>query len=313
MLPRDFPRVLGCEVTNPHKSCFDDIALIRLPLPRPLDQLATKKELHTWLAQLLLVTLRSPNSGPPPGRVDLPNNLTAFLHVLCHLHRVGFPSHWIGDFWQSVISNNFFTVVALYLGRLPVPSTEMKNRKPLRKVHVDAWLAELQVIMASAKLALPFSVALPSDWPSVEDIGTYEAPLLSSDLQTIPGQSTPVIMSGGSPFIKAIGLMFYQPNKEATVVGLASRVHAILEGEPRVRDVKVQIILGQEQVDLRQGGIVSWRMSKSWFEKMKVEKWVLAAYRTDLSIPGEHLDFRCPCTTDAPVFVLFYSYTTSVG
>ena len=54
-------------------------------------------------------------------------------------------------------------------------------------------------------------------------------------------------MSTGSPFIKAIGLMFYQPNKEATIAGLASRVHAILEGEPGVRDVKVQIILGQER------------------------------------------------------------------
>jgi len=47
----------------------------------------------------------------------------------------------------------------------------MSSRKPLRKIHLDAWLAELQVIMASANLALPFLVALPSDWPSVEDIG----------------------------------------------------------------------------------------------------------------------------------------------
>ena len=162
--------------------------------------------------------------------------------------------------------------------------------------------------MASANLALPFSVALPSDWPSVEDIGTYKAPLLSSDLRTMPGQSTSII----SPFVKAIGLIFYQPDKEATISGLASRVHAILEGEPRVRNVKVQIILGQEEVDLRQGGIVSWRMSKSWFEKVKAEKWVLAAYRTDLSIPGGYLDFECPCTTDVPTSVLFYSYAISV-
>ena len=190
-----------------------------------------------------------------------------------------------------MISNNFFTDIALYLGRLPVPSTEMSRRKPLRKVHLDVWLAELQVIMASANFALLFSIALPSDWPSVENIGTYEAPLSSSDSQIMRGQSTPVMMSTVFPFIKAIGLMFYQPNKEATVSGLASCVHAILEGERQVRDVKVQILLGQEQVDLRHGGMVSWRMSKSWFEKMKAEKWVLAAYRTDLSTPSEYLDF----------------------
>jgi hypothetical protein len=44
--------------------------------------------------------------------------------------------------------------------------------------------------------------------------------------------------------------MFYQPNKEATIAGLASRIHAIL-GETGVRAVK---ILEQEEVDLRQGG-----------------------------------------------------------
>ena len=43
--------------------------------------------------------------------------------------------------------NKTFTDIALYLGRLPVPSTEMRSRKPLRKMHLDAWLAELQVIM----------------------------------------------------------------------------------------------------------------------------------------------------------------------
>ena len=105
--------------------------------------------------------------------------------------------------------------------------------------------------------------------------------------------------------------MFYQPNKEATVAGSASRVHALL-GEPGVRDVRMRMILGQEEVDLRQGGIISWGTSKLWFEKMKAEKWVLAAYRADLSIPGGYLDFLCPCTTDAPISDLFYSYTTSV-
>jgi len=75
--------------------------------------------------------------------------------------------------------------------------------------------------------------------------------------------------------------------------------------------VKVQIVLGQEEVDLRQGDIVSWRMVNSWIKKMKAEKWVLAAFRTDLSIPGRYLDFGYPCTTDAPISVLFYSYTTS--
>jgi hypothetical protein len=63
----------------------------------------------------------------------------------------------------------------------------------------------------------------------------------------MPGQSTSVMMSAGSAFIKVIGLMFYQPNKEATIAGLASRVHAIL-GETGVRGVK---FLEQEEVETR--------------------------------------------------------------
>ncbi|KAF8968714.1 hypothetical protein BDZ97DRAFT_2056141 [Flammula alnicola] len=278
--PHDVPRILGCEVVNPQSSGWDDIAVKHIKLPRPLDKLASKKELHTWLAHLLLCILC--NGIPhPPSRVDLPNNLGAFFHVLVHLHRVGFPSHWIGDFIQSVVSDNLVTDVAPYLGRLPIPMTEVNKRKASRRIHLDPWQAELQVILASTKAALPFSVAVPPEYPSWEDIRIYKATVEPVNLQRNPlsrywGPLT-------SPFTRAVGLIFYRPTRDLDADALAHRVPAILEGDREVQGLKVQIMLSQEKVDLSKGEL-SWKMSKSWYEKMKAEKWKMAAYRTDLTV-----------------------------
>ncbi|KAF8970584.1 hypothetical protein BDZ97DRAFT_1753793 [Flammula alnicola] len=278
--PHDVPRILGCEVINPRSSGWDDIAVKHIKLPRPLDKLASKKELHTWLAHLLLCILC--NGIPsPPSRVDLPNNLGAFFHVLVHLHRVGFPSHWIGDFIQSVVSDNLVTDVAPYLGRLPIPMTEVNKRKPFRRIHLDAWQAELQVILASTKAALPFSVAVPPEYPSWEDIRIYKATVEPVNLQRNPLSRYWGPLA--SPFTRAVGLIFYRPTKGLDADTLVHRVPAILEGDREVQGLKVQIMLSQEKVDLSKGEL-SWKMSESWYEKMKAEKWKMAAYRTDLTV-----------------------------
>ncbi|KAF8970597.1 hypothetical protein BDZ97DRAFT_1914492 [Flammula alnicola] len=284
--PHDVPRILGCEVINPQSSGWDDIAVRQIKLPLPLDKLASKKELHTWLAHLLLCILCNGVPKPPPSRVDLPNNLGAFFHVLVHLHRVGFPSHWIGDFVQSVVSDNLVTDVAPYLGRLPIPMTEVNKRKASRRIYLDAWQAELQVILASTKAALPFSVAVPPEYPSWEDIRIYKATVEPVNLQRNPlsrywGPLT-------SPFTRAIGLIFYRPTGDLDADALAHRVPAILEGDREVHGLKVQIMLSQEKVDLGKGEL-SWKMSKSWYEKMKAEKWKMAAYRTDLTVASTEL------------------------
>jgi hypothetical protein len=286
--PAELPRILGCQIINPNNNCFDDIVLERLPLPRPLDQLASKKELHTYLTHLLLCILCSARPDMPPARVDLPNNINAFFHVLVHLHRVGFPSHWIGDFMHSVVSDTLVTDIKPYLGTLPILPTEVTKRflNAPRKVHLGAWQAELQTIFALTKATLPFSVALPADYPSINDIGTYKAKVTPIDLQRHRD-----LFSWGqliSPLIKAIGLMFYRPHKKFDADALARRVPGLLEGDRDLQDVNVQIILGPESLDMTKGEI-SWKMSRAWYEKMKSEKWVMAAYRTELYVAGKDL------------------------
>ncbi|KDR74060.1 hypothetical protein GALMADRAFT_269552 [Galerina marginata CBS 339.88] len=282
LLPQDLPRILGCEIINPGRTAFDDIALQQLSLPRSLDQLASKKELHNWLAHLLLCTLCNGIPRHPPARIDLPNNLNAYLHVLVHLSRVGFPSHWIGDFLQSLVSNNLITDLQPYLGRTPIPKSEIRNRKSSpRKVNLEAWQAELQVMLALTIPALPFTVALPPDYPQFSDIQTFKATVRPIDLKKHRlANQWAVLVSG---FTKTIGLMFYKPTKDIDADFLAQRISAIIEGDRDVRDAQVQILLSQESVDLRKGEL-SWKLSRAWNEKMKKEGWFLAAFRTDLRV-----------------------------
>ncbi|KAF9480633.1 hypothetical protein BDN70DRAFT_600662 [Pholiota conissans] len=281
LTPDELPRVLGCQILNPDHDCFDDIVLEKLPLPRPLDKLASKKKLHTYLTHLLLCTLCSAKSKMPPARVDMPNNLNAFFHVLVHLHRVGFPSHWIGDFMQFVVSDTLVTDIKPYQGILPIPRAEIRNRflSAPRKVHLNVWKVELQTIFAMLKATLPFAVTLPADYPSLNDIATYNAKVIPINLE----RHRNAFLWGPlmSPLMKAVGLMFYRPHKKFNSDALASRVPRLLEGNRDVQDVEMQIILGPKSLDMAKSEI-SWRMSKAWYEKMKSEKWVVAAYRTEL-------------------------------
>ncbi|KAF8962201.1 hypothetical protein BDZ97DRAFT_1130396 [Flammula alnicola] len=277
--PRDLPRFLGGNLMDGNSSPFGDIVVTPLPLPRPLDELASKRELHAWLADLLLCILCNAPSLPSP-RIELPNNLTAFFQVLIHLHRVGFPAHWLGDFVQYIVSDNLVTDATPYLGLLPVPPNEPRKRKVARKVNLRVWQANIEVILASVQSALPFAVSLPQDYPTLQDIQTYKARVKPRDFSRDPLRG-PL----SSPFIRSIGLLFYAPNPTFDAEQLASRISRLLEGDPDLRTMQVQIMLSQESVNLRTGEI-SWKMNQQWYKKMQREQWKMVVYRTDMSHPA---------------------------
>lgn len=282
LLPQDVPRFLGCKVVKPGGLCWDDIILQAMSLPRPLDKLASKKELHTWLAHLLVCTLCSGTPQTPPVKVEMPNNLGAFIHVLIHLRRVGFPSHWIGDFLQSVLADTLVTSAVPYIGKLPIPVSESYKKNSARKINLAPWRADLEVILTLVKDALPFVVTLPSGYPtSADDIHTYSATVdpIHLELDRRSDVWGPLTM----PFCPAIGIIFYNGLNFTDVPELLPQ---ILEGKTTEASGELQVMIGVEEVDLSKG-VVSWKMSKSWYEKMRREKWRMAAYRTDLKVLGK--------------------------
>ncbi|KAH9476906.1 hypothetical protein JR316_0010822 [Psilocybe cubensis] len=279
---QDLPRFLGCAILNPSRFIFDDIALQNLPLPRKLDELASKQELHAWLAHLLLCILCNARPVHAPMRIYLPANLGSYLNVLVHLHRVGFPSHWIGDFLQSVISDTLITDVLPYEGTTPVLSSEARKRmsRP-RKVHLKAWQADLQVMLAETRQALPFPVFLPSDYPTLPDVKTFKSKIKPFNLE----RDFRIYMWREliSNFSKIVSLLFFKPTSHVDADFFEENISSIIEGHKELLNVQVQILLSQESVDFNKGEI-SWKLGQGWYDKMKHEKWVMTVYRTDLNV-----------------------------
>lgn len=264
-----------------------------MPLPRPLGELATKQELHSWLSRLLLCILCNPKSQPPPNRIDMPSNLGALFHALAHLTRVGFPPHWIGDFAQSLVSDNLVTETKIYLGSSPIPLGFYNQKKTARKVHLQAWRADIEVIVASTHLGLPFSLSLPPTFPAYADISVYRTNVQALDLRR-HSSSTIQWMSSGTvpfpdiiaPFTQTIGLIFYKPRRTVDAKDIVTGISDILEGRGSMKGTNIQILLSQESVDIYKD-IIAWKMSRQWYKKMLEERWEMIAYRTDLQIPGK--------------------------
>ncbi|KAF9529083.1 hypothetical protein CPB83DRAFT_853195 [Crepidotus variabilis] len=274
----EFPRYFGCQLSLMNGDTYTGSStVLQGPFqPVVLSELATREELHAWLARLFLTTLCCGRPTAGVGTViEMNNNITSFFRLLIYLRRqVGFPSHWLGDFVQKIISDSLFTDVPLYSGTLPIPTSIMSAHVTSRKVHLAAWEVGIQVIVASMRLSLPFSLNLPDTFPKPNDIRTFKAVVELS----FQGIDWNVHIS---PFIKALGLMLYNPTSFSSNMTLP-RMEDIIESAPRTKQSNLQFILGQEEIDLR-WGYISWKMSLSWYQKMKTEGWKMIAFRTDFN------------------------------
>ncbi|KDR74925.1 hypothetical protein GALMADRAFT_269119 [Galerina marginata CBS 339.88] len=280
LLPQDLPRFLGCELICVRGMASDDIHLKTVSLPLSAERLASKAEVHRWLSHLLLCALCPSAPAPPPFRVDLPYNVVGFFHILNHLHWVGYPSHWLGDFVQMMVSDSLVTEMNPYDGVLPVPPTEFFNRKKApRKVHLQAWSADVELILAQSLPALPYSVTLPKDFAGLGDVRTYKAIVRFLDLRQYPRYS--MWHSLSSPFCKTVGLMFYKPDVRIILEELVRGMGMLIEGDHKWKHVQVQFMQSVEGINILTGQ-VSWKMSKVRYTKMRSEGWKLAVYRTDI-------------------------------
>ena len=143
LLPGDLPRYLGCDLVR-NDAPIGLVLLGTRKLPLPFSELASREQLFTWLSRVLIYTVIPGHGGSSRGfRVRLPNNLVAFFDLVIYLHGVGFPGHWLSEFLQSILNNNLITDVAPYVGRWPIPVSDMKRRVPRRKVNLEPWLVEI--------------------------------------------------------------------------------------------------------------------------------------------------------------------------
>lgn len=269
LLPEDIPRYLGCRVIRMN-AIIDILILGPLSLPRRLSELASREELTSWLTRVLLNIIQPGRSQAAPCKIRLPNNLVAFFGLLLHLHRVGFPGHWLADFLRSILSGNFVTDLDSYRGTYPIPPSELTRKVPRRYIRLDPWFAEFETVIAIANKGIPFSVFLPKGFAhNASDIGTFEALVRPARIFTNATYHDP------SPFEPVTRLMFFKKGNRSA----ESVIRSVMEGKDVPPPGELHIVTAPEAVQYQKR--IVWKMSRKRVEKMRQEKWEMVAYRSD--------------------------------
>ncbi|KAI0357689.1 hypothetical protein OH77DRAFT_1502792 [Trametes cingulata] len=273
LLPKDIPRFLGCRIIRP-QAVMEILVMGAQPLPRPLTELASRDELTTWLTRVLFNTLITGHSRLPPNNVRLPHNLVAFFGLLMHLHRVGFPAHWLSDFLARVLSGRMVSDIAPYDGLWPIPVQDAERRVQSRA---------FENVIATAYYAIPFALAsaLPADFSrDPEDIQVYEAKLTA----TLPFKMNwDMFMGSSSPLEPTSRLLFYRPSV-VTPKEVIARMPSIFEGRTSPPPGSFFVLTAQELLQYQTR--VRFRLSRRRVERMKSEKWCMLVYRNDDRLPA---------------------------
>ncbi|SJK99726.1 uncharacterized protein ARMOST_03037 [Armillaria ostoyae] len=279
---KDYARFFGCRVLTMDPA-WGNMEFAPEPLPRPLSTLPSREELTTWLTRVLLATIFPPAFANPMQqmlRVRYPSNLVAFITLFLRLHEIGYPSHWLSEYLQTILSDSLVTDIAPYAGDPPIPLSELGRRGPTRRrMNLDPWRVEFENILALSYEALPFPVALPSDFARCYDeIGIFEAPFseFMFDHATSMGM-TP-------QFEPVLSLVFYKQGLASVARVKQAILRQVAEGK-LVKKGDLYVLTSVETLSLN-AGVVRWRMSKAKVQAMKAAKWCFVAYRFDSDASG---------------------------
>ena len=271
----DVPRFLGCRIIT-KTPAFGILSLGRLKTeyPLPLSKLAKRKELTHWLStQLINILVPGMVRDPGPGRIRFANNPVAFLRLLLYLHSIGYPSHWLSEFLQTVLWNNLVTE-AVGAKELPIPVTHVRIFLEARKVDLAPWVPEFEMLFASTRVGLPFHVRFPEGFATKsEEIGTYEANYRWSN-------SSRFLDPLFAPNDFAAMLVFWRSSSIMYPKDVSDLIKGSISEKGRATPRKDLMVLNclEEFGD----GKVRWKLAKKRVEGMKREgDWEMAVFRSD--------------------------------
>jgi len=280
--PHDIPRFLGCRIiTGTPVSGALSIGRLKTKYPLPPSKLAARKELTHWLStQLINILVPGNIRDPGPSRIRFANNPVALFRSLLYLHSIGYPSHWLSEFLQSVLWNDL-TTEAVRAKELPIPISHATEKVNARKVDLAPWVPEFEMILASTRVGLPFHVRLPEDFATTsEEIETYEANYHWSD-------SSRHLASLYTPFDHMAMLVFWRSDSIIRSADVSQLIMASISEKGRINprnDLVVVNCLEGLDDDLK----VRWKLAKKRVDKMKREgDWQMAVFRSDFCAIGE--------------------------
>ena len=278
---KDVPRFLGCRIIT-KSPAFGILSLGRLKTeyPLPLSKLAARKELIHWLStHLINILVPGTSKDPGPGRIRLANSPVAFLRLLLYLHSIGYPSHWLSEFMQSVLWNNLVTE-AVRSKELPIPVSHAIVTVDARRVDLAPWVPEFETLLASTRVGLPFHVRLPEDFAATsEEIGTYEADCSWSGSSRF---LTPLL----SPFDFVAMVVFWRSDSIVYPKAVSELIMGSVGEKGRATPRKDLVV-----INFLEGlgyGKVRWKLAKKRMEGMKREgDWEMGIFRSDVCLIGE--------------------------
>jgi hypothetical protein len=190
-----------------------------LLLPRPLSELASRKELTNWLHQIFLSLALPAPAASARGRIHQPLALNAFTKLLCRLYDVGYPSHWLSAIIEDIPADRVVLDGPLpWDDALPIP---LPDRRPSRKVKLNLtpYRAELEVAVATALPILPFAVSMPRRFslPPSNRIVKYKSSVGSAFPFPYPSQLRHTDFFALSPITTSIAIVM-----APTVAGVKS-------------------------------------------------------------------------------------------
>ncbi|KAJ7183825.1 hypothetical protein C8R46DRAFT_1308885 [Mycena filopes] len=258
---------LGCRAV--YMTPFDVTILSPVLLPRPNPELASREDLKTWLIRIFLCTLI--NGKKATTKILTPTTIVTFVHLLIHLHKVGYPGHWLADFLQNLLSNNPVTNLLPYTDVLPIsPRHDWTQDREDARLQLGPWIPDMEAIVARVAPALPFALALPNSFPALQDIGTFTARLYCRHETSAPD---PVA-----------ALLFFNPAKVRLqeVRDWQEYLLAALRGNATGKGPHIYLVLSTAALAWSWEGMgsVSWRMSRARVTRMKTEGWGVVVYGT---------------------------------
>ena len=100
-----------------------------------------------------------------------PLNATVIFRILIHLQHLGYPSHWLSDFLDCILSN--YVVTSARPPRTsPLTIAETKKDRPVKKMSVAPFVLEMTTLLLMFEPILPFTV-MTKDLPPPSAVHEY--------------------------------------------------------------------------------------------------------------------------------------------
>ncbi|KAL8821144.1 MAG: hypothetical protein Q9191_007371 [Dirinaria sp. TL-2023a] len=100
-----------------------------------------------------------------------PLNMTIYFRLLVHLHKVGYPGHWLSSIVANIIENTVRTS-ARPPTTIPLEIEEVNRKEPLRKLEMSPFVPEMSTLATLFQPVLPFTI-ITSTFPTSEQIARY--------------------------------------------------------------------------------------------------------------------------------------------